>query len=537
MQGDRRLYWIWICCAVRLIFYASMLPLWEGFDEWAHFAVIRAMAVGRTPLPHRDLPIPKDVAASMEIVAMPWEQRSLPVSVATQDGFWKLLPEDRSRREAALRDLPRAWRSEDGPPRLYTYEALQPPLYYWLMTPFLRLMSGAGLAGQVMAMRWISALIASLAIPFIYAIARTAFDDAHAALGCAAIAALMPEWAIEVARVGNDCLSVVLFSLLIWLGLRLMEDGPLMRWVAGLGFVLGLGLLTKAWFLAAIPAIVLLYCWMPTRARTRGLLPLLSTGAIAVAISGWWYVRNLITTGTLTGLSESVMLHEKNGGSMLAGALRVPLHIPWTNAIDSILVSHIYFGGWSSLTIRSWGYRIFYALIALACIGLFRIARQVAIRWLLAVYLSFWAGQLYNVVLIWMTKGMATSMGWYLYAVVAAEVVLCVAGLRAIVPKRAGYWAATVGAVLFGLLDLYAMHTRSIPYYTGLIAHRASGTLAAFHWSDLQTVGFGEVFRRLAAFKSDVMPWPSLVAMWIAYLIATLWLMSLAWKRTVQPDA
>jgi len=29
------------CLAVRLLFYATMLPLWEGYDEWAHFAYIQ----------------------------------------------------------------------------------------------------------------------------------------------------------------------------------------------------------------------------------------------------------------------------------------------------------------------------------------------------------------------------------------------------------------------------------------------------------------------------------------------------------------
>ena len=44
MDAGWRIYVIWACFAARLLFYAAMLPLWEGFDEWAHFAVIRTMA-------------------------------------------------------------------------------------------------------------------------------------------------------------------------------------------------------------------------------------------------------------------------------------------------------------------------------------------------------------------------------------------------------------------------------------------------------------------------------------------------------------
>ncbi|HLN02759.1 MAG TPA: hypothetical protein VK335_25950 [Bryobacteraceae bacterium] len=33
--------------------------------------------------------------------------------------------------------------------------------------------------------------------------------------------------------------------------------------------------------------------------------------------------------------------------------------IHWPAAVDSILLSHLWFGGWSSLTIRSWMYHVF----------------------------------------------------------------------------------------------------------------------------------------------------------------------------------
>jgi len=51
---------------------------------------------------------------------------------------------------------------------------------------------------------------------------------------------------------------------------------------------------------------------------------------------------------------------------MAAGALRVP----WIRAIDSILLSHLYFGGWSALGVRAWMVHLFYAVILLAAIWL-----------------------------------------------------------------------------------------------------------------------------------------------------------------------
>jgi hypothetical protein len=195
--------------------------------------------------------------------------------------------------------------------------------------------------------------------------------------------------------------------------------------------------------------------------------------------------------------------------------------ISWLKAVDSIFFSHLYFAGWSSLTVRSWMYHVFYIGILAAAIGIFRVVRRPAIAALLAVYLSFWLGQLYNVALLYVSKGLPGSMGWYMYAVVGAEVTLCVAGLRGLLPRRLSpRVAATIpatGATLFALLDFYTLHAVAIPYYTGMILHRANGSLTALHWAGLRTVGIGEVADRL----SEFVPPALLAGLWLCYLGGT----------------
>jgi 4-amino-4-deoxy-L-arabinose transferase-like glycosyltransferase len=520
MGAEWRIYAVWICFAARLIFYASMLPLWEGYDEWAHFSVVRILVNRGVALVPRYTPVPHDVAASLDLAPVPWELRGYPYPSLTQDAFWKVSPGERWRHIEAFRSLPLAWQREDGTATLTAYESLQPPLYYWLMAPVLQIASHFSLGAQVMILRWISVLLASCAVPLLYLIAVVVFEDSDVALACAAVAALMPEWALDVARVSNDSLSVVFFSLVIWFGLKLLSDGLVLRWSIAMGVALGLGLLTKAWFLAVLPPVALLYAYLLWRKRTSLLHPAM-VFSIAAVISAWWYIHNLVTTGTLSGLSESVMLRQTNFLDMLSGAMRVP----WLTAIDSVLFSHLYFGGWSSLTVRAWMYHLFYVLIVIAAIGLFRAVRRPPVAWLLAVYAVFWIGQLYNVVLIFLSKGVPTSMGWYLYAVVAAEVILFVAGMRGLLPERAANWPLAGGVLLFGLLDLYTVHAIAMPYYTGLIAHRASGSLAAVHIADFRLAGLGEVLRRLAIFKGAAIVWPVLMVMWVVYLLATFWLM------------
>ncbi len=504
MRGWWQVVPVWACFLARGAFYSAMLPLWEGYDEWAHFSVVRAVAMHGELLPDRNRPVPKDVEESLRLAPVPWELRGYPPPAETQDAYWSLPAEERRQREDQLRHMPGEWARADGS-NLKAYEALQPPLYYWLLAPVLRVLGGFGLPAQVLWLRWISVAIASLAIPLVFLVAREVFGDGTVAAGCAAVVALMPGFLVDVARVGNDCLAVVLLSALILAVLRGAQ--------AGMPVSLGLGLLTKVYFLTAAPVVM-------ARLRRRGWIVL----AGAAAIAGWSYVRNVVTTGTLSGLSESVMLR----GVGVAGMVRRIPGVPWRTAVDAILFSHLYFGGWSSLTVRSWMYHLFYAVAIIAAVGLLWQLRRRPILWLLAIYAAFWAGQLYNVLLLYLSKGLPASMGWYMYAVVAAEVVLCVAGFG-----RFRSWAAAGGAILFGLFDLYTVHAVAIPYYTGMIRHKASGALAALHLADLRTVGFGGAFERLAINKGELITPAVLIALWVVYLAATVWLM----VRTNYPPA
>jgi hypothetical protein len=439
----------------------------------------------------------------------------------TEDQYWSLPAEARQQREGQFQAMPPHWSREPGAGNLTAYEAFQPPLYYWIMAPVLRLASGLSLAGQVMALRWLGSLIASLVIPLIFLVGRELFRDHRAALGCAAVAAVMPEFAIDLARVGNECVAVVLFTLLTWIALKLVRTGIGYSLAAVLGLVLGLGLLAKAYFLTAIPALALLFArelWRAPGRRRAVVFCGLMAASESLLIAGWWYAHNLLSTGTLTGLSESLMLRGMSHTSMIGRAATVP----WGTAIDSILFSHLYFGGWSGLTVRAWMYHVFYAVVLLAAVGLLRRLRQPATLTLLAVYTAFWMGLLYDVLLIFLSKGMATSGGWYLYAVVGAEVALCFAGLYSVLPARVHGWVAFGGVLLFGLLDLYTVHAVAMPYYSGMIVHKASGAIAALHLADLRRVGVGNAFERLVVYKGAALSAPWLAALWLAYLVATL---------------
>lgn len=79
----------------------------------------------------------------------------------------------------------------------------------------------------------------------------------------------MPGFATNVARVSNEPLAILLFALMIWLGLRILNRAPDGVSAVVLGAVLGLGLLTKAYFLTAVPAVLLLLLYKYRKAWVR----------------------------------------------------------------------------------------------------------------------------------------------------------------------------------------------------------------------------------------------------------------------------
>src|SRR6185436_4550734 len=165
MPTRRWLCAIWLCFFVRALFYCAALPVWEGYDEWSHFAVVQRMAFGGEVLVARDSPIPRDVAHSLALAPVSWECRKLEFPALPYDEFWKLPPAERHRREAEFRVIPAAWSRQDSTSGWQTYEGLHGPVSYWLMVPVLWAAGGAHLSTQVLLLRWFNVAILSLIIP------------------------------------------------------------------------------------------------------------------------------------------------------------------------------------------------------------------------------------------------------------------------------------------------------------------------------------------------------------------------------------
>lgn len=171
-----------------------------------------------------------------------------------------------------------------------------------------------GTALAVYLIRWLSILMGTATAWLTFQLARTALPQRpQTALLAAALVAFNPMVLFINASVNNDNLLMLLTSLALLLLARDVQSAqPGMRWRSTLllGAVLGAAALTKVSGLVLLPAAALALTLESVRSRDwrvwlgRGL----ALAGMVLAISGWWYVRNLTLYGELAGVQTMVAI-------------------------------------------------------------------------------------------------------------------------------------------------------------------------------------------------------------------------------------
>lgn len=208
-----------------------------------------------------------------------------------------------------------------------------------------------------------------------------------------------------------------------------------------------------------------------------------------------------------------------------------------------MLVSHVWFGGWSFLKLPKLIYVVFALGMAAALFGLVKAVRKHGLRSarlvvLLALYALFWAGLLYDVLVVYMARGVSASCGWYMYAVIIPEILLVTYGLLAIAPKR-WCWTVLPGmATIFAAIDIYGVHALLAPYYSGLIVHTAgSDVIRPVRLAQLVNAGPHVLLDRLAANKPAFLTPEVCALLFVAYYLATAAPVAVSYAATRAPLA
>jgi 4-amino-4-deoxy-L-arabinose transferase-like glycosyltransferase len=419
-----------------------MMPLWEGWDEYAHFAWLQHWNDHGT-LPRIGDRISREIDESMRLAPLPLELRWIGPPYLTHADWWALPAEEREDRRKKLASLPPSLahlpaQTMDRAPFTF-YEAQQPPLYYWIAATVMRPAAQWPIRERVLLIRLFDVLLVSLAIPFTFLAARLMFGASaqdHGAIFAAALLAVAPGFAINAARVANDSLAIALAALFLWLVAREKTKWPLA------GIVLGGAILAKASLLALAPVLIVL--WVRRRWKDAGLAL-----ALAFLLGGWWYVRNALLGEPVTGWLESVP-----AGVLAASALK----LSWIGAAQIIAKSFTWFGGWSFLTLRSWMYTV---LEAFACAGMLGslARRKLNLRAPNAFVIWFAVAMAGGAAAYNAVQGTPGIPGWYLWPACGALAILITAGL--------GRFSIAFAAML-AAADLFGGAARMMPYYAGL---------------------------------------------------------------------
>lgn len=154
--------------------------------------------------------------------------------------------------------------------------------------------------------RWVNVLLGAITVWLTYQLARRIFPDRPAlALASMAIIAFNPQFLYMSAAINNDVIASTAGAALLTIGVdsvgRVLTD----RRAVLIGVLLGLALLAKFNLVFMLP-VVALFLWMSSRVGSRLLIVRAASIMLLVAglIAGWWFVRNLMLYGELTGIER-----------------------------------------------------------------------------------------------------------------------------------------------------------------------------------------------------------------------------------------
>lgn len=496
--------------------YIAIMPPFEGFDEPAHYASLRQIAdTGTIPLYGKSF-LPQDVADYRGPVAYRTLMPPFDSGLVYPEFFAQPELVDRFMRDYRQTRAPQPY----VPSTELNWEAQHPPLYYMLLAPLLRLFGSTPFVTQILILRTASyglalggVLFGLLAIPWSGSIVKTQ----AAITGFLLYPIMLPMFFPEFARIGNDSLCLLFAGMTAFCLNKTIENEYRMVWPLALGIALGLGLLTKAFFLpvtASVVAFLLLGLWYGRRDKAWRLLRIRNgtvAAAVAVIIGGGWYVHNMIAQGDLIGSHDAIVLAGQGG--ILAGLKQHFLVYALVRGGVVTLITWIWAGTWSLVRLSPLLYVPMLLLVGAAIIALALSLRRAAVGdplWLVAMlFVFFGAGLLYHVVIVIASGGEGGTAGWYLHILMPWAAPALGLGIEPLLQhswRRALFLALIIYALLFQAMALWAQialfagcATKDQEKYYAFPGHlfcldqgvTAFHRLAIVGWPLLACIGFG----------------------------------------------
>ncbi|UQN14406.1 DUF2142 domain-containing protein [Gulosibacter sp. ACHW.36C] len=290
--NGNRLYSLAIATTSLLFFAFSLLwafnsPFFDGPDESRHInSISRLVDGGGWPMPYE------------AVVTGATHQAELEGSVVvTQDGAVREL----------LDPIYRSTLFEYGTSQDKGRDTMlqHPPGYYAVAATVVAALGGGELRWDhaQFIVRGVSAAIVAGAIPFIVGTVRRVTRSRLIGILGGVGLLCVPFFTGLGGYASNDTLLLLACSATMYLLVRGVREARPSAWLLPLaGVAYGVALFTKGFALMLAPTVVILAFWVAWRRRRSVLhfvVQLLVPAAIAFAIGGWWWARNLLLLGKI----------------------------------------------------------------------------------------------------------------------------------------------------------------------------------------------------------------------------------------------
>lgn len=445
--------------------WALFVPPFQAPDEQSHFGYVQSLVAGpglpgdpARPGFSTELMQARDAANSDQTAAV------LAVKPTWSAEEWK-----RWKREDG--DLPAASRSDGG--GIGNPAWSNPPLYYLYAAIPYAAAAGGDLFARVTLVRLASVLWLLVTVLGAWLLAGEVFGrDRLLQLLAASIAGLLPMVTFISAQVGPDGMLYALWTLALWLGVRVIKRGATVPAAVGLFAVVGVAIVVKTTSYALVPAALLALAVGLWRVRDdrRQLLraALAAATAIAVPVMTWVVYARVTHRAAAAQISDAA-------GPGTGGSVRELMSYLWqyylprlpfmNDLTDSGLPAYqVLFKqawgafGWLEVRFPEWLYKLL--LLATAGIAGAALARVAALR----RRIDWWVGAFFALGALGLLAGLHWTdyhhlvdgqgnfmQGRYLFPLVGLA---GLAGAQAVSWLRGQARPAAVGALVGGLVAL-----------------------------------------------------------------------------------
>jgi hypothetical protein len=527
--------------------HIAMLPPWEGFDETAHYSYLQQIAETGI-LPRQKTARMSDEVEKYAIVA-PVAYSSVPPMEHnggfTYKSFFESPVKVIERGQDKIHSRPneaRGYSEGQG----VNWESQHPPLYYFVLSPVYLATRNFSWGVRLFVLRLVSYLFAlsGLLIAIRSCLGRIKTEPSVKAnsrfyyFGIFAVSIwpiLFPSWFPEMARLGNDSLCTLIMAVVWACVIRILNAEINLRDSLCLGISLGLGCLTKSFFLPVAVGVLSYLCILQFKLRGMrnfglSLFHLALIVFLILILSGWWYVANWCQYGVILGSDEMIALNNAGGivkglkegfsiKAFLRGHAAFVTTFAWSGTWSLARPPYVFMAPMAFIVILS-------AIIYVAAI---RHSKITSAFWLPAwctvpVLIGFSFHVLVRIALT--GEGRGTS-GYYLHFMVAPLAVALGIGLNSVWSNKSARIATLVG-ILYALTFSVAISWAQVLLFSGIIFKAGNNKFYQLPETMPPLFGLPEAVARL-----KVIAFPRIgVATWLSGGIIVLIGLIITWRNT-----